>query len=104
MTMIAEGIESCEELAYLQGANRISYAQATTSRVRSFSKNCGPRSRSPAKRAAASPAARRRKTAKPAPAAADTAANSRRLGAPKRCASAGSAGLMINKENARYSK
>lgn len=27
MTVIAERIESCEELAYLQGANRIRYAQ-----------------------------------------------------------------------------
>ena len=53
MTVIAEGIETFEELAYLQAATKIRYAQGYYFSRPIFWKNCGRRSRSPARPAPA---------------------------------------------------
>ena len=68
MTVIAEGIETFEELAYLQAATKIRYAQGYLFFPADFpGRTRSRRSGSPAKRAPAWQAARRRKTARPMP-------------------------------------
>jgi len=63
MTVIAEGIETFEELAYLQAATKIRYAQGYYFSMPIFLEDLSRRQRSPARRAPARRAARRRKTA-----------------------------------------
>ena len=72
MTVIAEGIETYEELAYLQAATKIRYAQGYYFSRPIFLEDLKPATpRAPANRAPASASRPRRKTARPirAPAA-----------------------------------